>query len=243
MDSAPSTPSATLTAGFGWSTMRRLRSHETDVVHGITFCWFHPTLLRPSGVVAGRVPTRVMQLERYCKPNVAAPPDSSYIPRFVAVEDIVLHLPFAVHLLPRHHELSHVLDAPTFGTIHAVLVGAGLVRDVARTRDEDLGGLEGEPQARGLGEHGPRRPDGGAAAAEWRSLREEFCVLREDVADRDRIPRGHCLDPLLVEITDDLFLGGSVHLGRARADGGDQRDREQGGCRRHNALRCRGQQQ
>src|SRR5437879_10774077 len=62
-------------------------------------------------------------------------------PLLITVEDVVLHLPLAVHLLPRHQVLARVLEAPALGggpsldspglgEVIAQTIGAGLVGDV-----------------------------------------------------------------------------------------------------------------
>src|SRR3989441_11476342 len=100
--------------------------------------------------------------------------------RLVTVEDVVLHLPLAVHLLPRHHILARVLEAPALGggpsldslglgEVIAQVIRAGLVGDVRRAGNRDLGGLEGEDEVRGREEADPGLADRRATARTTRA--------------------------------------------------------------------------
>src|SRR5437879_12280080 len=134
-------------------------------------------------------------------------------PLLITVEDVVLHLPLAVHLLPRHHVLARVLEAPwlgglpldalALGEVIAQMIGAGLVGDVRGACDRDLAGLEAEDEVRGLEEADPGLADRRATAGTRRAGGQEVGILGVNVRNGCRVLRRNSLNPLLAQVSND----------------------------------------
>src|SRR5207249_5792643 len=114
------------------------------------------------------------------------------------------------------------LDSLGLGEVIAQVIRAGLVGDVRRAGNCDLGGLEGEDEVRGLEEADPGLADRRATARTRRARGQEVGILGISVSNGCRVLRRNSLNPLLVQVPNESLFRGHVrplHAGVYR--GGD----------------------